>query len=115
VSFLWTLVALVARVVLSWRFLGPYMESVHSSRVSWLAWLEKPIYRPLRTHPDDEQRWTRYATSLIVFSGFSLLITYGILRLQGHRSDPLSNNSAMARCASWVFSNHRGSKSSAGS
>jgi K+-transporting ATPase ATPase A chain len=38
----------------------------------------------LRTHPDDEQHWTRYGRSLIVFSGLSLLVTYAILRLQGH-------------------------------
>jgi potassium-transporting ATPase potassium-binding subunit len=83
-SFGWTLVVLVAALGLSWRFLGSYMEAVYDGRMSWLAWLERPIYRSLRTHPDEEQHWTRYARSLIVFSGVSLLIAYGIMRLQGH-------------------------------
>jgi K+-transporting ATPase ATPase A chain len=60
------------------------MEAVYDGRVTWLSWLERPIYRLLRTHPDEEQRWTRYGGSLIVFSGVSLLVAYGILRLQGH-------------------------------
>jgi K+-transporting ATPase ATPase A chain len=83
-SFFWTLIVLLAVLGLSWRFLGSYMEAVYDGRVTWMRWLERPIYRSLRTHPDDEQHWTRYGSSLIVFSGLSLLITYAILRLQGH-------------------------------
>jgi potassium-transporting ATPase potassium-binding subunit len=83
-NFFWTLVVLVVIAGLSWRFLGSYMEAVYGGRVSCLSWLERPIYRALRTHPEDEQRWTRYGGSLIAFSGTSLLIAYGILRLQGH-------------------------------
>ena len=83
-SFFWTVVLLVAVLALSWRFLGSYMEAVYDGRVRWMAWLERPIYRSLRTHPDEEQHWTRYGSSLIVFSGTSLLLAYAILRLQGH-------------------------------
>jgi K+-transporting ATPase ATPase A chain len=84
VSFFWTLVALLAVLALCWRFLGPYMAAVYEGRVTWLAWLERPIYRLLHTGPDAEQEWTGYAISLIVFSGISLLVAYFILRLQGH-------------------------------
>lgn len=83
-NFVWTLVVLVVALGLSWRFVGSYMEAVYNGRVSWLSWLERPIYKALRTHPEEEQHWTRYGGSLIVFSGISLLITYGVLRLQGH-------------------------------
>lgn len=78
-SFFWTLVALVVVLGLAWRLLGAYMEAVYAGRVTWMRWLEPSIYRALKTHPDDEQHWTRYAGSLIVFSGISLLITFGIL------------------------------------
>jgi potassium-transporting ATPase potassium-binding subunit len=83
-TFFWTLIVLVAVLGVGWRFLGSYMEAVYDGRVTWMRWLERPIYRTLRTHPEDEQHWTRYGGSLIVFSGLSLLITYAILRLQGH-------------------------------
>jgi len=86
-SFLWTLVALVAVLAVSWRFLGSYLAAVYEGRVTWLSWLERPIYRVLRTHPESEQEWTGYAGSLIVFSGLSLVLAYVVLRLQGHLGD----------------------------
>ena len=86
-SFFWTLVALVAVLALCWRFLGSYLAAVYEGRVTWLSWLERPIYRMLGTHPESEQEWTGYAGSLIVFSGLSLLLAYVILRLQGHLGD----------------------------
>ncbi len=82
-GFFWTLVAFVAVLALSWRFLGSYLEAVYDGRVSWMRWLERPIYRLVGTDPEAEQHWARYAGSLVLFSGTSLLITYGILRLQG--------------------------------
>jgi potassium-transporting ATPase potassium-binding subunit len=87
VSFFWTLVALLAVLAISWRFLGSYMAAVYDGRVAWLAWLERPIYRLLRTSPEAEQEWTGYAGSLIVFTGLSLLVAYFILRVQGHLGD----------------------------
>jgi K+-transporting ATPase ATPase A chain len=87
VSFFWTLVALVAVLAVSWRYLGSYLAAVYEGRVSWLSRLERPIYRVLRTSPESEQEWTGYAGSLVVFSGLSLLVAYCILRLQGHLGD----------------------------
>lgn len=86
-SFFWTLVALVAVLAVSWRYLGSYLAAVYEGRVSWLSRLERPIYRVLRTSPESEQEWTGYAGSLVVFSGLSLLVAYCILRLQGHLGD----------------------------
>jgi potassium-transporting ATPase potassium-binding subunit len=83
-TFTLTIVAMVIVLALCWRFLGAYMVAVYEGRAKWLKWLEGPIYRVLRVDPEAEQTWPRYATSVIVFSGFALLLTYAIFRLQGH-------------------------------
>jgi K+-transporting ATPase ATPase A chain len=59
------------------------MAAVYEGRVSYLGWLERPIYRTLGVDPDAEQSWQRYGGALIVFSGVAILFTYAILRLQG--------------------------------
>ena len=82
-DFFWTVVVLVVVLALCWRYLGSYMVAVYEGRVHFLGFVERPIYRLLGTGPDKEQTWKRYATSLVVFSGLSLGITYLILRLQG--------------------------------
>jgi potassium-transporting ATPase potassium-binding subunit len=83
-AFFWTLVAMVVVLALCWRCLGAYMVAVYEGRTKWLTWVERPIYRALRVDPLAEQTWPRYTTSVIVFSGVALLITYGIFRLQGY-------------------------------
>ena len=83
-GFLWTIVALVVTLGLTWRFLGSYMEAVFDGRVRYLAWLERPFYRLLGTGPDNEQSWRRYAGSAVVFSGAFLAFGYLLLRIQGH-------------------------------
>lgn len=82
-GFFWTIVALVVLLGLTWRFLGSYMAAVYDGRVHWLGWLERPIYRILGTDPEIEQSWKRYATSLIIFSAVSILVTYVLIRVQG--------------------------------
>jgi K+-transporting ATPase ATPase A chain len=80
----WTLVVLLVALALAWRFLGSYLEAVYTGRVRFLAALERPIYRLLGVDPASEQTWQRYASALVVFSGVSILLTYALLRLQGH-------------------------------
>ena len=82
-GYFWTIVALVVALGLAWRYLGSYMAAVFEGRVSYLGWLERPIYRTLGVDPEAEQSWQRYAGALIVFSGVAILFTYGIERLQG--------------------------------
>src|SRR6476659_327707 len=53
-------------------FLHPFLRSV-----------ETLIYRLGGVIEDDEQRWTQYAASLLSFSLFGFLLTYGFIRLQG--------------------------------
>ncbi len=78
------LVVVVPILALVWRFLGAYMTGVYEGRYRFLRWIESPIYRVLSVDPNSEQSWQRYAGSLIVFSAVALVVTYTIMRLQGH-------------------------------
>ena len=82
-GFALTIVLLVVLLAISWRFLGSYMAAVFEGRVRWLSLVERLVYRVVGVDPKSEQAWKRYSASVIIFSGFALLITYGIFRLQG--------------------------------
>jgi len=100
-QFFWTIVALVVVLGLAWRFLGSYMAAVFEGRVHWLGWLERPIYWLLATDPEQEQTWKRYAGSLVVFSGVSILFTYTIIRIQGSLPLNPQHLGAVAPALSW--------------
>jgi K+-transporting ATPase ATPase A chain len=61
---------------------GRYLVHVFDGGAQWLGALERPLYRFLGVDPSEDQHWTRYATSLLVFSAVSMLLTYVALRLQ---------------------------------
>src|ERR1700728_4580524 len=82
-GFFWTIVVLVIALAICWRYLGAYMVAVFDGRVTFLGFIERPIYALLGTSPEKEQTWRRYAGSVVVFSGLSIGITYLILRVQG--------------------------------
>src|ERR1700685_1861590 len=82
-GFFWTIVVLVVALGISWRFLGSYMAAVFDGRVHYLGWAERPVYRLLGNSPQQEQRWTRYAGAMVVFSAVSFVFTYVIIRIQG--------------------------------
>jgi len=82
-GFTWTIVTLVIALALTWRFLGSYMAAVFDGRVHFLGWAERPIYSLLRTDPEQEQTWKRYAGAMVVFSAVSIAFTYVIIRIQG--------------------------------
>ena len=82
-GFFFTLLALVVLLGLTWRYLGSYMEAVFDGRVHFFGFVERPVYRALRTSPEQEQTWKRYAGAMVVFSAVSLLFTNVILRIQG--------------------------------
>ena len=82
-GFAWTIVVLVVLLAISWRFLGSYMAAVFEGRVRWLSIIERPIYRVVGVDEKSEQTWKRYSASVIIFSGFALLFSYAIFRLQG--------------------------------
>jgi K+-transporting ATPase ATPase A chain len=64
--------------------LGVYMVRVYDGSLRWLAPVERTIYRVCGTDPQEDQHWTRYAGSLLLFSVVSMLVTYVALRLQAH-------------------------------
>ena len=57
--------------------------AVFDGRVRWLSLAERPIYRVIGVDAKSEQTWKRYSASVIIFSGFALLFSYAIFRLQG--------------------------------
>jgi K+-transporting ATPase ATPase A chain len=82
-GFFWTIVVLIVALGLAWRYIGSYMAAVFDGRVTFLAWLERPVYRLLGTSPEREQSWKRYAGSAVIFSGVFLLFGYFLVRIQG--------------------------------
>ena len=82
-GFFFTLLTLVIALGFTWRYLGSYMAAVFDGRVHFLGFVERPIYALLKTSPEQEQTWKRYAGAMMVFTFVSLVFTYVILRLQG--------------------------------
>jgi len=62
--------------------LGIYVFKVYDGSMRWLRPLERVIYRVGGVDPDEDQHWTRYAASMLIFSAASMLLTYAVLRLQ---------------------------------
>jgi K+-transporting ATPase ATPase A chain len=79
-----TIGVLVVLLAITWRYLGSYMAAVYNGQVTFLGRLERLLYRLLSLDPEVEQTWSRYALSLLIFSGVAAAITYGLMRLQGH-------------------------------
>lgn len=71
-----------AVILLVAKPLGLYLTAVYEGRVRWLALVERGIYGMCGIDPVEEQHWTRYAGSMLLFSLFSMLLTYVALRLQ---------------------------------
>lgn len=69
------------------RPLGVYLfrvfESADKPFAGFFGPVETFIYRVCGIDPDEDQDWKAYAVSLLLFSLTGLLVTYGILRLQG--------------------------------
>ncbi len=83
----WAQIALFFLVVLALtKPLGAYMfrvfEGTRQPLPSLLGPVERLLYRLGGIDPSREQTWPVYAFSLLAFSLFGLLVTYGIQRLQ---------------------------------
>src|SRR5665213_3114967 len=67
--------------------LGGYMARVFEGQRTFmhpvLRWLEVLTYKAAGVKEGVEQRWTHYAASLLSFSIFAFLFTFGLQRLQG--------------------------------
>src|SRR5277367_3080486 len=67
--------------------LGLYLLQVLDAHGrAWLDPLWKPVerltYRLCGIDPEKEQHWKQYTISMLIFSLFTMLVTYVILRLQ---------------------------------
>ena len=62
--------------------LGLYLVAVYDGRVRWLGPIERGVYALSDVDPDEDQHWTRYAGSMLLFSLATMLLTYAVLRLQ---------------------------------
>ncbi len=75
-----------ATVTLTAIPLGLYMARIYQGERSWASVLlgpvERGLYRLCGIRPDQEQRWTSYAFSLLAFNLAGILVMYAILRLQ---------------------------------
>ena len=54
---------------------GMYLARVYDGTYQWLAPVERAIYRLCGVDPDDDQHWTHYAASLLIFSAATMLVT----------------------------------------
>src|SRR5215467_3397794 len=67
--------------------MGLFMARVFHGERTWLHRVLRPveglIYKVCGIREEEEQRWTGYAGSLLMFSLVSLLLTYLIQRIQG--------------------------------
>ncbi len=71
-----------ACVLLVAKPLGLYLVRVYDGSLTWLAPVERAIYRVCGVDRDEDQHWTRYAGGMLLFSVASMLLTYLVLRLQ---------------------------------
>ncbi|HVH08618.1 MAG TPA: potassium-transporting ATPase subunit KdpA [Gemmatimonadales bacterium] len=80
-GWLQILVFSVALLVIT-KPLGIYILKVYDGSFRWLGPVERFLYRCAGVDPADDQHWTAYAASLLIFSVVSMLFTYAGLRLQ---------------------------------
>ncbi len=64
--------------------LGLYLARVYDGRNTWLTPIERAILAVCGVRRDQEQHWTAYAVSLLIFNLVTLLALYAILRLQAY-------------------------------
>jgi len=74
--------SLITALAVAYRPVGDYLYRVlmptRHSRV------ERGFYRLVGVNPDGEQTWGVYARGVLAFSAVSVLLLYGLQRLQNH-------------------------------
>jgi K+-transporting ATPase ATPase A chain len=78
-------IVVIALAVPLGRYLaGVFGDDEHRPGDRCFAPIERWIFRLCRIDPTSEQRWSTYAIAVLAFSAVSVLVTYGIQRVQGH-------------------------------
>ena len=79
----WAQILLFSLVVfLITKPVGVYLVKVYDGSLRWLAPVERLIYRVIGVDPEEDQHWTHYAASVLIFSAATMLVTYVALRFQ---------------------------------
>ena len=56
--------------------LGKYMALVFQNKITFLGCIERPIYKMLSTHEDEQQNWKQYALSVMMFNIIGILVLF---------------------------------------
>src|ERR1700736_1441805 len=79
---------LVLLLAISTPLLGNYMAKVYGNKKApgdrFFLPVERTVYRVCGIDPEGEQRWSAYLYSMLVFTVVGILLSYLVLRLQGH-------------------------------
>lgn len=82
------LVFFFALVIIATKPMGLYMARVFNGERTTLSLVLRPVerlfYRLFRVNEQEDMRWTTYAYAMLAFSLMGGLVTYALLRLQGH-------------------------------
>ena len=115
-------IVLIVLLCISTPLLGSYMAKVFQNKKApgdrvFLP-VERLIYRVTGVNPESEQRWTIYAISVLAFSFVSVVVLYGMQRLQAHLPfnpdhlanlpAPLSFNTAVSFLTNTNWQNYAG-------
>ncbi len=88
--------------------LGKYIAQVFENKICYWEWLERPLYRLLKTSDTAQQNWRQYALSLMAFNILGLVVLFLIQLMQNHlplnpaRVDKLSWDLALNTAISFV-------------
>jgi len=78
----------LALLAVSTPLLGDYMAKIYQGGKApgdrFFLPIENLCYRVCRVNPKSEQRWRTYVMSLLAYTLVSGVLTYAVLRLQGH-------------------------------
>ncbi|MDQ5947530.1 MAG: potassium-transporting ATPase potassium-binding subunit, partial [Pseudomonadota bacterium] len=56
--------------------LGKYIALVFQNKITYLGWIERPIYKLLATKPDEQQNWRQYALSVMMFNLIGIVVLF---------------------------------------
>src|SRR5262245_34715956 len=75
-------------ILLLTKPMGTYMARVFAGERTWLTPVLQPVerlfYRLFGVREDEDMHWTTYAFAMLMFSLVGGLLTYFLLRAQGH-------------------------------
>jgi potassium-transporting ATPase potassium-binding subunit len=71
---------LILALALCWKPLGDYMARIFTTDRHWAV--ERRLYRVMGIDPAADQKWGAYLRSMLAFSAVSVLLLYGLMRLQ---------------------------------